>query len=176
MINPKRIVLVTGSTRGIGLKIAENYFNKGYDVIFNSRNEKDLIKTCKKYPGSSGISADVTNHTEAEKLVNEIVKQKGKLDIIICNVGSGKSVSPGHEKKEDWEKSFSVNLWSATNVIDIGKKYLEKSKGVILCISSICGIEVIKGAPITYSVSKAALHAYVRCKQYDKMYEKSTTP
>jgi len=69
---------------------------------------------------------------------------------------------PGDENYKEWQKSFSINLWSSTNVIEASKKYLELSKGVIICISSICGLEVVKGAPVTYSAAKAALHAYVK--------------
>jgi len=57
---------------------------------------------------------------------------------------------------------FSVNLWSATNVIEAATEALAASKGAIVCISSICGQEVVPGAPITYSAAKAALNAYVR--------------
>jgi NAD(P)-dependent dehydrogenase (short-subunit alcohol dehydrogenase family) len=53
-------------------------------------------------------------------------------------------------------------LWSATNVVEAARDALAASKGVVVCISSICGLEVIPGAPVTYSAAKAALNAYVR--------------
>lgn len=162
MVVSKKVVLVTGSSRGIGFKIAERFYLSNHDVIFNSRKEKDLIDICNKFPGSLGIASDVTDHNEAQILVQKIISLKGKIDIVICNVGSGKSASPGNETREDWQKSFSLNLWSTTNIVEATKKYLTKSKGVIICISSICGLEVVKGAPLTYSASKAALHSYVK--------------
>jgi 3-oxoacyl-[acyl-carrier protein] reductase len=55
-----------------------------------------------------------------------------------------------------------LNLWSATNSVYAACEALAASKGVIVCISSICGLEMIPGAPVTYSAAKAALHAYVR--------------
>ena len=56
----------------------------------------------------------------------------------------------------------SVNLWSTTNIVEAASEALTKSKGSVVCTSSICGVEVVPGAPVTYSAAKAALHAYVR--------------
>ena len=86
----------------------------------------------------------------------------GKLDILVCNVGNGRSVPPGKETPEEWQRIFELNLWSAINVIQASRKALEETSGVIVCISSICGNEVIPCAPLTYSVAKAALNAYIR--------------
>ena len=57
---------------------------------------------------------------------------------------------------------FNMNFWSAVTVIESSKQHLIKSKGNIVCISSICGNEIIPGAPITYSTAKASLNAYVK--------------
>ena len=65
---------------------------------------------------------------------------------------------------------MNVNFQSTTNIIQIFKEDLIKSKGTIICISSICGVETILGAPVTYSVSKSALNAYVNSisRPFDK--------
>ena len=65
--------------------------------------------------------------------------------------------------KHQLSGNLSLNLWSTTNVVNASREALSVSKGVIVCISSICGIEVVPGAPITYSAAKAALNAYVKC-------------
>ena len=57
---------------------------------------------------------------------------------------------------------FHLNFFSTTNIIEKFKDDLALSKGSIVCISSICGQEIIPGAPITYSVVKSALNAYVK--------------
>jgi NAD(P)-dependent dehydrogenase (short-subunit alcohol dehydrogenase family) len=57
---------------------------------------------------------------------------------------------------------FALNLWSTTNMVQAAHKALVASRGAVVCVSSICGMEVIPGAPVTYSAAKAALHAYVR--------------
>lgn len=83
------------------------------------------------------------------------------LDILVCNVGSGSSVPPGQETSEEWRRVLDINLLSATNMIEAARPMLAARKGVVICISSICGLEAL-GAPVTYSVAKAALNAYVR--------------
>jgi 3-oxoacyl-[acyl-carrier protein] reductase len=95
-------------------------------------------------------------------VVGQALASLGEIDVLICNVGSGSSVPPGEENHEEWQRVFAVNLWSATNIVEAARNTLAASKGSIVCVSSICGREVVPGAPITYSVAKAALNAYVR--------------
>ncbi len=157
-----RTALVTGSSKGIGRTIAGALHAEGCRVALNSRNGSDLSLVTSSLNGAIGIVGDVTQPPEAHRVVAEAVAVFGGLDILICNVGSGRSVSPGGETAQEWQRVFALNLWSATNTIEAARDALIASRGVIVCISSICGLEVIPGAPITYSAAKAALHAYVR--------------
>ena len=68
--------------------------------------------------------------------------------------------------REDWENSISINLLSATNPISHSLDFLEKTSGVIICISSICGDKMIENAPLTYSSTKAALNRFVMHSSY----------
>jgi len=148
-----KVAIVTGSTRGIGLAIGNNLQEEGCTVVFNGRKNSSKI--------DNYVKADVTKKNECKKLIKETIKKFGKLDILICNVGSGKSVISGHETQSDWEKMFLINFLSTTNVIKFAEKELNKTKGTIVCISSIAGIETTP-APITYAVSKSALNSYVK--------------
>ena len=154
--------LVTGSSRGIGRAIAENLYANGCRVALNSRNEGDLAAAVSNMDRAIGIVGDVTKPSEAQKIISDVLKAFGCIDILVCNVGNGSSVRPGEEKFEDWQDVFAINLWSATNIVEAAKEALTLSKGDIVCISSICGVEVIPEAPVTYSAAKAALNAYVR--------------
>ena len=157
-----KTALGTGSSRGIGLAIAEALSGEGCMVALNSRNLEELANVAARLPGAIAVAGDVTELTEAQRVVSEVIKSFGKLDILVCNVGSGQSVPPGDETPEEWQRVFGLNLWSATNTIQAARDAVADSKGAIVCISSICGLEVIAGAPITYSAAKSALHAYVR--------------
>ena len=157
-----KTALVTGSSKGIGRAIAEALHAEGCKVALNSRNQEELAHVAGKLSGAIAVEGDVTQPAEARRVVSEVVKSFGKLDIVVCNVGSGQSVPPGEETPEEWQRIFALNLWSTTNTVEAAQDALEASKGAIVCISSICGLEVISGAPVTYSAAKAALHAYVR--------------
>ena len=155
-------VLVTGSSKGIGKAIAKNFKQEGAKVILNGRDSRDLEYSANELNISNYIQGDVTDPVEAKKIVSECKNFYGGLDILICNVGSGKSVPPGQENYHEWLKSFKINFLSTTNLVEASLEHLSKTNGSIVCISSICGLEVVKDAPITYSISKSALNMYVK--------------
>ena len=157
-------VLVTGSSRGIGRSIGEAFLAEGSQVAFNGRNLSDLELVVASNSGGKAISicGDVSKPDQASDVIKQILETFGQLDILICNVGNGRSVLPGAETHAEWQRVFEQNLWSTTNIVEASWEALVQTKGTIVCISSICGQEVIDGAPVTYSVAKAALNAYVR--------------
>lgn len=158
----EKVALVTGSSKGIGWAIAQTLHTEGCRVALNGRNEADLAAATTQLDDSIGVLGDVTQPAEAQKIVGKVLSTYGRLDILVCNVGSGRSVPPGNETANEWQRVFALNLWSTTNIVEAARNALAASKGAIVCISSICGLEVIPGAPVTYSAAKGALHAYVR--------------
>lgn len=158
----KKVALITGSSKGIGLAIAHTLHSEGCCVALNARDAADLNIATATLTGAIGVVGDVTQQVEAHNVISEVLRIFGRIDILVCNVGSGQSVPPGNETVAEWQRVFALNLWSATNCIEAARDALLASKGVIICVSSICGIEVIPGAPVTYSAAKAALNAYVR--------------
>jgi len=156
--------LVTGSSRGIGRAIAEGLLGEGCRVALNGRNPRELDKAVRALGGEKLVQAvgDVTRPEEARRIVADVLAAFGKLDVLVCNVGSGGSVRPGEESFDEWQRVFALNLWSATNMVEAARDALAASHGAIVCVSSICGIEAVPGAPVTYSAAKAALNAYVR--------------
>ena len=157
-------VLVTGSSRGIGRAIGEAFLAEGSQVAFNGRNLGDLELIVASH--SSGkviaICGDVSKPDQASEVIKQTLEAFDKLDILICNVGNGRSVPPGAETHAEWLRVFEQNLWTTTNMVEASSEALAQTHGAIVCISSICGQEVVDGAPVTYSVAKAALNAYVR--------------
>lgn len=157
-----KTALVTGATRGIGLAIARALYERGCSLAINSRNVADLQGVAATMPRVIGIQADLTRAEEAGRLVSDVLGNFGKLDMLVCNVGGGRSVPPGEETAEEWLRVLNLNLHSATNTVAAARRALAEVRGSIVCISSICGQELIPGAPLTYSVAKAALNTYVR--------------
>jgi len=157
-----KTALVTGSSRGIGRTIAEVLHAEGVRVALNGRTAADVALAASELTGAMAIVGDVSRPDEAQQVVSDATAAMGGLDILVCNVGSGRSVPPGEETFAEWQRVFAMNLWSTTNTVEAARGALSASKGVIVCISSVCGLEVVPGAPVTYSAAKAALHAYVR--------------
>jgi 3-oxoacyl-[acyl-carrier protein] reductase len=154
--------LVTGSSRGIGRAIAEVLYGEGCRVAINARDPGDLALAAAKLPGAAIVAGDVSSPDEAMRVVRQAIRELGGLDILVCNVGGGRSVPPGSETHEEWQRIFALNFWSTINTVEAAREALEESHGSVVCVSSICGLEVIPGAPVTYSAAKAALHAYIR--------------
>jgi 3-oxoacyl-[acyl-carrier protein] reductase len=157
-----KTALVTGSSRGIGYAIAALLHAQGCRVALNSRHADELAFVAASLPDSVCVAGDMSQPLDARRVVDESRTALGQLDIVVCNVGSGRSVPPGEETFAEWQRVFSVNLWSTTNTVEAARDVLAVSRGVVVCVSSICGLEVVPGAPVTYSAAKAALHAYVR--------------
>ncbi len=156
--------LVTGSSRGIGRAIAAGLLREGCRVAINGRNARELDEAARALGGENvvRVTGDVTRPEEARRIVAETLSSFGSLDVLVCNVGSGGSVRPGEEAFDEWQRVFALNLWSTTNMVEAARDALASSRGAIVCVSSICGMEVVPGAPVTYSAAKAALNAYVR--------------
>ncbi len=153
--------IVTGSSNGIGFSIAKNLHQEGCNVTLNGRTSKSLENALLHFNDRiHSCKADVTNSDDSKKLINNAIDHWGSIDILVCNVGNGSSVLPGNENHNEWQKTFQENFFSATNVIE-STLNAKTTLTSIVCISSIAGIESI-GAPVTYSVAKAGINAYVK--------------
>jgi 3-oxoacyl-[acyl-carrier protein] reductase len=155
--------LVAGASRGIGLAIARALHAEGCSVAFAARQRADLdAATADLRERFSVHTADVTDAEAATNLAADVAKKWGRLDIVICNAGSGASVPPGSETPAEWQRVINVNLFAATHVIAAVRAPMKAAGGgAIVCVSSICGLAAL-GAPVTYSAAKAALNATVR--------------
>ena len=157
-----KTALVTGSSRGIGKAIASSLLEEGSNVVLNGLHEKTLKATSKSVGHNCRyFVGDVTKTADCKKMIEYTIKQFKTIDILVCNVGDGRSPSNGKETVSDWIKMLNVNLLGSVNVIKASESYLAMSKGSIVCISSIAGLASI-GAPIAYAASKSALNSFVR--------------
>ena len=153
--------LVTGASRGLGFAIASALAAEGCAVTLNARQEEPLQRAASAIGGGAiGVSADVTNPDDCRRLLSAAAPQ-GRLDVLVCNVGSGRSVPPGEEDEAEWRRMLDLNLLATANVVRIARPLMTAAGGAIVCISSIAGMAAL-GAPVTYAAAKAALHAYVR--------------
>ena len=161
----KKRVLVCGSSRGIGLSIAQEFLREGAQVSLTSRSQNDLnqlqIKLGQKFDPNSilALPCDFTDIKAIQRLKEQIEIIWHGLDILVCNVGSGKSSSDPIPLPEDFMRIFQTNFDSAVKTTQEFYPLLKSSQGNILFIASIAGIEAT-GAPTDYSVAKSALIAF----------------
>ena len=101
LINKK--VLVTGSSSGIGLQIAKSFSSSGSVVALNGRSKSNLKEAARDILNSKIVSGNVEDPVESKKIVTKAVSLLSGLDILVCNVGSGKSAKPGFENYKDWQ-------------------------------------------------------------------------
>jgi 3-oxoacyl-[acyl-carrier protein] reductase len=159
-----RIALVSGASRGIGRAIAKALAAEGAKVALAARGFDGLTAAAKEIGGEvSAHAADVTDPAAALALAREVEQRWGRIDILVCNVGSGASVAPGQETAAEWSRVMQLNLFATTNMIEAARPIMSRGDGdrAIVCVSSICGLAAL-GAPVTYSAAKAALNATVR--------------
>jgi len=163
-LNSKK-VLVTGASKGIGYSIADHFLSEGANVIISARESKSLksaeIKLSKKY-GNKRVwskSCDFTKQQSIKALHDSIKKEFDGLDIVIANVGDGRSTLDSIPENHQWTDMWSINFESALFTARAFLPMLEKSKGVLLFISSIAALEAF-GAPVDYSTAKSAIIAF----------------
>ncbi len=156
-----KVALVTGSSAGIGFEIARLLALEGCQVVLNGRGPERLQAAQERIPGASSVLADVRDPESCQALMQWVVERYGRLDVLVCNVGSGASVPPGKETPAEWHRMLDINLHSTTQAVWAATDALAANRGNVICISSICGIEAL-GCPVAYATAKAAIQSYVR--------------
>jgi len=165
-LNNKK-VLITGASRGIGLAITKTFLNEQAKTCLVSRGSNALFENEKKLQDIYGLEnsfackCDCTNIESLNSLKNRVKDKWGSLDIIIVNVGDGRSVPDALPDDEQWQKTWNSNFESALQTARTFLPMLEKSKGCLLFISSIAGLEAF-GAPTDYSTAKTAIIALAK--------------
>jgi len=165
-LNNKK-VLITGASKGIGLAIAKTFLQENAKVILVSRGSQYLFDNEKilqqEYEVGNVFAkkCDCTNIEELKQLKESVKNEWQGLDIVVVNVGDGRSVSDVLPDDELWQKTWSSNFESALKTARTFLPMLEKSKGCFLFVSSIAGLEAF-GAPTDYSTAKTAIIALAK--------------
>ncbi|XP_026725159.1 uncharacterized protein LOC113492072 [Trichoplusia ni] len=158
-----KVVIVTGSSSGIGAAIAIKFAEQGAKVAIVGRNENKLKDVAKKCNNPLIIVADVTKDDGVKKIINETVKRFGKIDVLINNAGMGWFTSIKEENAlEAYNAVMATNLHAVVHLTHLAVPHIIKTKGNIVNISSIAGISVSFKGGFPYHMSKAALDHFTR--------------
>ncbi|MCW7516283.1 SDR family oxidoreductase [Leptospira levettii] len=157
-------VIVTGASRGIGRYISSYFLQEGAKVALVARNKSTLEQLRKifieQYDENNYllIPCDVSDQRQFQECVNQIVSIWEGVDILVANVGNGKSSAEPISNAETFNNIFETNFRSGEVAARELIPELTRSNGNIIFISSIAGQEAF-GAPTDYSVAKAAIIA-----------------
>lgn len=161
-MNQNKVVIVTGSSRGIGANIVEELASVGYKVILNYNKSEKLAMQIKEKLEQRNIiidifKADVSKSDEARNLIQFCIGKYGKLDVLINNAGISQIKLFTDLTDEDWNNMIQTNLTSCFYTTQEAAKYMINQKeGCIINISSIWG-STGASCEVHYSAAKAGL-------------------
>ena len=158
-------VFITGSSRGIGLAIAHKFASLGANVVLNSRGEisKELLNEFKPYGVKVlAISGDVSDFTDAKRMVDQVIEELGSVDVLVNNAGITQDTLMLKMTEEDFEKVLKVNLTGAFNMTQaVLKQMIKAREGAIINMSSVVGLMGNIGQA-NYAASKAGLIGFTK--------------
>lgn len=165
-----KVALVTGGGRGLGQAMAEALAEAGSDVVVCSRKEevcKEAASALKEMGvRAAGIRCDVTDPQEVAKLRDTILRDFGRIDILVNNSGATWGAPCEEYPLDGWKKVINVNVHGTFLCSQIiGKVMIEKGGGKIINISSVFGSAGCKSEimdAIAYNTSKGAIDAFTR--------------
>jgi 3-oxoacyl-[acyl-carrier protein] reductase len=157
----KKIVFITGVSRGIGLEIAKCFLNNGYFVLGTSRSDFDLAKVLSS-DECLHIQLDVTDRNQISACLDQLKEIDKVPNVLINNAGITKDQLFLRMKNEDWDDVIDTNLTSVFNMSKLFIKSMVKERsGSIINISSVAGLMGNAGQ-VNYSASKAGLGGFTR--------------
>ena len=158
-------IFITGSTRGIGLAMAHKFASLGANIILNGRREigEELISEFSDYGVQViPISGDVSDSTDAKRMVEEAIEKLGSVDILVNNAGITKDKLMLKLTEEDFEQVLKVNLVGAFNMTQAVLKPMTKARqGAIINVSSVVGL-IGNVGQANYAASKAGLIGFTK--------------
>jgi NAD(P)-dependent dehydrogenase (short-subunit alcohol dehydrogenase family) len=167
-----KVVLITGSTRGIGKEFGLGFAKEGADVIINGRNLEKAKSVSKEIEGlgvrSMAIGADVSQSNDVARMVEEAIRTFGEIDVLVNNAGVNPFILEAEKiKEEGWDQVLDVNLKGVFLCCQaVGRKMIQQGGGKIINISSAAGLLGEQGF-LPYCVSKAGVMVLTRILAYE---------
>ncbi|OQX00747.1 hypothetical protein BWK69_00850 [Candidatus Parcubacteria bacterium A4] len=159
-----KVVLITGSSQGIGKAIAQKFASQGAkvalnDIAFAEENLKKLVEELGN--GAKYFLADISKMEEVEKMAQDIQKEFGGLNVLVNNAGITKDRTLAKMTTEEWQKVIDVNLTGVFNCSKAMLSLLIPNQGKIVSISSVNG-QLGSFGQTNYSASKAGVIAFTK--------------
>ena len=162
-----KVVLVTGSARGIGKATIIEFASKGYNVVINYIKNKDKAIELKDYVESEFNvkalveAADISNESDVKNMIASIIKEFGRLDVLINNAGIVYDRNFDEITVDEFKRTLEVNVLGAFIVSREAAKYMKKDSAIVN-VSSTNGTKAISPECLDYNISKVGLQSLTR--------------
>ncbi|MGC6532861.1 MAG: 3-oxoacyl-[acyl-carrier-protein] reductase [Flavobacteriales bacterium] len=162
-----KVALITGASRGIGKGIAEKFVAEGATVAFTYRSSEEKARALEAELTANGGTAkgfksDAGDFEQAAKLVEDVVKEFGTVDIVINNAGITRDNLLMRMSEEHWDEIMDVNLKSVFNLTKaVMRTMLKARSGSIINMSSVVGVKGNAGQS-NYAASKAGIIGFTK--------------
>ncbi|MDQ2793450.1 MAG: 3-oxoacyl-[acyl-carrier-protein] reductase [Bacteroidota bacterium] len=162
-----KVALITGASKGIGRAIAAHFAQLGADVAFtylSSVEKGQALETELSANGAKvkGYRSDASDYAQAEKLIEDVVADFGKLDILVNNAGITQDGLLMRMSEQQWDNVMNVNLKSVFNLTKAATKPMMRAKaGSIINMTSVVGIKGNAGQA-NYAASKAGIIGFTK--------------
>ncbi len=163
-----KVVIVTGSSQGIGFALAEHLLELGASVVINGRDKDKLnraaIRLRSKSESLLAVPGDISNFRDCQEIVRKSVAEFGRLDVLVNSAGISMQGELDSLHPSVFAKVVNVNLVGTANMTNLAIPSLRKSNGRVLFISSMAGLLGLPGYS-AYSASKMGLTALAQSLQ-----------
>lgn len=161
-----KVVLVTGSTSGIGHAVALRFAQASARVVALGRDQSalDVVKNEIETLGTEAltIAADITNEKDVRRALDAAIEKFGRLDVLVNAAGHISGGSIENTSAAAWDAMMDVNLRAVFVLMQIAAPHLISSGGNVVNISSVTGLRSFPGI-LAYCVSKAGVDQLTRC-------------
>ncbi|MBE9561660.1 MAG: pteridine reductase [Proteobacteria bacterium] len=157
-----KVVLITGGSKRIGANIVRQLHTHGMCIALHYHHSKIAAEALQielnaRRPDSVMLlSGDICDLTQLNKMVQQVIKNYARLDVLINNASSFYPTSVGQVTNSDWEKLLGTNLKAPFFLCQAAAPYLKKTCGCIINLADIHGLRPLKNHSI-YSIAKAGL-------------------
>ena len=157
-----KVAIVTGGSRGIGKAICQSFAENGCDIALTYNNSKESAENLADDLNKMGVKAkayksDASSFDDSSKLVDDVMSDFGKIDVLVNNAGIKKDNLLMRMDKEDFDTVINTNLSSVFNLTKSSiRTFLKQRSGSIINISSVVGVKGNAGQS-NYSASKAGI-------------------
>jgi NAD(P)-dependent dehydrogenase (short-subunit alcohol dehydrogenase family) len=156
-----KVAVITGGSTGIGLATAKRFVAEGAHVFITGRRQSELDAAVKEIGGHvTAVQGDVAKSADLDRLYQTVKAQKGHIDVLFANAGTGEFQPIGSVSEEHFDKIFNTNVKGALFTVQKALP-LMKDGGSIMLTGSVASIKGFENFGV-YNASKAAIRSFAR--------------